>query len=267
MIRINSPEDIVAIRKASAIVAETLDMIGRHIQEGVSTERLNKICHDFIVSKGAVPAAFGYNHFTKSITTSINHISGHGVPREYDEWDGDVCLVGILRDGDTLNVDVAVIFEGHYGDSSRMYCVGKPSPEHRFLNDAAKLCLVAGIKAVKDGAYFSDIGAAIQKKVREINKFSPYPPITIIKDTFGHGVGKKFHDAPIIPHYKNKMDCKMQAGMVFTIEPCICAGKPETVLTYDGWTKATKDGSRTAQWEHTILVTEDGYEILTKSAK
>ena len=249
-IKIHAPEDFEGMRKAGRLAAETLDMLVPLVVAGVTTEHLDKICHDFIVGHGAVPAPLGYRGFPKSICTSINHVVCHGIP-------GDRVLV----DGDVLNIDVTVILDGWYGDTSRMFHVGEPKLLARRLSEATHEAMMRGIAAVKPGARLGDIGHAIQT-FAESNRFS------VVRDFCGHGLGRIFHDAPNILHYGVAgTGPVLKPGMFFTIEPMINAGRYEVKILGDGWTAVTKDRSLSAQFEHSCGVTETGVEIFTLSPK
>jgi len=245
---IKTPEEIKKMRIAGRLAADVLEMIGEHVKPGVSTEQLDQICHDYIVNvQNAIPAPLNYKGFPKSICTSVNHQVCHGIPNDKK----------ILKTGDILNIDVTVIKDGYHGDTSKMFCVGKPSILGTRLSIITRECLFIGIEQVKPGNYTGDIGHAIQKYA-EKNKFS------VVREYCGHGIGKVFHEDLQILHYGiPKTGVKLETGMIFTIEPMINAGKKETKLLNDDWTVVTKDHSLSAQWEHTILVTDTGYEILT----
>lgn len=240
--------EIEKMRTAGRLAAEVLEMIAPHVKEGVRTEELDKICHDYIINhQHAIPAPLNYRGFPKSICTSVNHQVCHGIPGPK-----------ILKNGDIVNIDVTVIKEGYHGDTSKMFVIGKPTVLAERLIRVTQECMYLGIQAVKPGARFGDIGASIQKHA-EANRF------TVVREYCGHGIGKIFHEAPNVLHYgKPGTGEVLKAGMIFTIEPMINAGKREVKLLPDGWTVVTKDHSLSAQWEHTILVTDTGFEILTK---
>jgi len=249
-IKLHAPEDFEGMRKAGRLAAETLDMLVPLVVAGVTTEHLDKICHDFIVGHGAVPAPLGYRGFPKSICTSINHVVCHGIP-------GDRVLI----DGDVLNIDITVILDGWYGDTSRMFYVGEPKLLARRLCETTHEAMMRGIAAVKPGARLGDIGHAIQA-FAESNRFS------VVRDFCGHGLGRVFHDAPNILHYGVAgTGPTLKPGMFFTIEPMINAGRYEVKILGDGWTAVTKDRSLSAQFEHSCGVTETGVEIFTLSPK
>ncbi len=247
-ITIKTPEDIEKMRVAGRMAAEVLEMIGDYVKPGVSTGELDQICHDYIVEEQkAIPACLGYKGFPKSICTSVNHVICHGIPSEKK----------ILKDGDIINIDVTVIYEGYHGDTSKMFCVGKVAPHAERLVQVTQECMYKGIELVKPGARLGDIGHVIQRHA-EKNYYS------VVREYCGHGIGTQFHEEPQILHY-GRPDTGMELveGMVFTIEPMINAGKPQTKLKKDGWTVETKDGRLSAQWEHTMAVTANGVEVLT----
>ncbi|MDW8468835.1 MAG: type I methionyl aminopeptidase [Burkholderiales bacterium] len=252
---IKTPEEIERMRVAGRLAAEVLDFIAPYVKPGVTTGRLNDLCHRYIVEvQGAIPAPLnyappGYRPFPKSICTSVNHQVCHGVP-------GD----RVLRNGDILNIDVTVIKDGFHGDSSRMYYVGEPSIQARRLVETTFEAMWHGIVKVRPGARLGDIGEAIQRHA-ERHGFS------VVREFCGHGIGRKFHEEPQVLHYgKAGTGLVLEPGMTFTIEPMINAGKAAIRELADGWTIVTKDHSLSAQWEHTVLVTETGYEVLTLSA-
>ena len=250
-----SAEELERMRVAGRLASEVLDYIAPHVKAGVSTGKLNDLCHDYMVGvQGTVPAPLnyappGYKPFPKSVCTSVNHQVCHGVP-------GD----RVLKPGDILNIDVTVIKDGYHGDCSRMYCVGEPSIQARRLVDVTFECMWLGIAQVRPGARLGDIGAAIQGHA-EKNGF------TVVREFCGHGIGRRFHEEPQVLHYgKPGTGLPLEPGMTFTIEPMINAGKPGIRELADGWTIVTKDHSLSAQWEHTVAVTADGYEVMTGSA-
>ncbi len=239
------------MRRAGLLAAQTLDFITPHVEPGVSTEQLNTLCHDFIVGNAAIPAPLGYRGFPKSICTSVNHVVCHGIPDEKKR----------LEKGDIVNIDVTVILDGWYGDSSRMYFAGDVGVKARKLVDITYEAMMRGIEVVKPGARLGDIGAAIQS-FAESNRFS------VVRDFCGHGLGRTFHAAPNILHYgKAGEGLVLQQGMFFTVEPMINAGGFEVKVLKDGWTAVTKDKSLSAQFEHSIGVTATGHEIFTLSPK
>lgn len=246
-VTIKTPEEIEKMRIAGRLAAEVLEMIGPYVQAGVSTEELDKICHDYIVNtQKAVPAPLNYRGFPKSICTSVNHVICHGIPGPK-----------VLKDGDIINIDVTVLKDGYHGDTSKMFFVGKPSILAERLVKVTQECLYIGINMVKPGVHLGDIGAAIQAHA-EKQHFS------VVREFCGHGIGAIFHEAPEVLHYGTPGTGEiLREGMCFTIEPMINAGKRHIKMLSDGWTAVTKDHSLSAQWEHTLLVTKDGVEILT----
>lgn len=250
-ITIHKPEDFVAMRAAGKLAAETLDYITSYVAQGVSTNELNDLCHNFIINNGAICAPLNYKGFPKSICTSINHVVCHGIPSDK-----------ILVNGDIINIDVTVILNGWYGDTSRMYYIGKPSIKANKLVTTTYEAMMLGIETVKPGSTLGDIGAAIQKYAEGQN-------FSVVRDFCGHGIGRVFHTEPSILHYgKANTGLVLQEGMFFTIEPMINAGKAATIVSkFDGWTATTRDKSLSAQFEHTIGVTQDGFEIFTLSPK
>jgi methionyl aminopeptidase len=250
-IEIHPPSDFVGMRRAGRLAAEVLDMITDHVRVGITTEELDTLCHDFITKHGAIPAPLNYKGFPKSICTSINHVVCHGIPGPKK-----------LMDGDILNIDVTVILDGWYGDTSRMYAAGKPNVKAQRLMDVTYESMMAGIQAVKPGASLGDIGKAIQK-VAEGARFS------VVRDFCGHGLGRVFHTEPQVLHYHHP-ECDnilLEEGMFFTIEPMINTGTWETKVLSDGWTAVTRDKGLSAQFEHTMAVTDTGVEIFTLSPK
>ena len=247
-IKIKTPEEIEKMRVVGRMAAEVLEMIEPHIQAGVTTNELNQICHDYIVNEqDAIPAPLNYHGFPKSICTSVNQVVCHGIPNDKP-----------LKNGDTINVDITVIKEGYHGDTSKMFFVGKEQAHARRLVDVTLECLYKGIRLVKPGTRLGDIGAVIQQHA-EANHYS------VVREYCGHGIGAEFHEDPQVLHYgKAGTGAELQEGMIFTIEPMVNAGKRHVKLNKrDGWTVETADRRPSAQWEHTILVTADGYEVLT----
>lgn len=249
-----SPEDIVKMRIAGRLGSEVLDFIGPHIKAGMTTEEVDRLCHDYMVNvQQTVPAPLnyappGYSPYPKSICTSVNHVVCHGVPGERK-----------LKTGDIVNIDITVIKDGFHGDTSRMFYIGSPSIQAKRLCEATYECLWLGISKVRPGASLGDIGAAIQQ-LAESQGYS------VVKEFCGHGIGRQFHEEPQVLHYgRPGTGIRLQAGMIFTIEPMINAGRAAIRELADGWTIVTKDHSLSAQWEHTILVTETGHEVLTVS--
>lgn len=245
---IKTPEQIEKMRVAGRLAAEVLEMIEPHVVAGVTTEELNTICHDYIVNvQGCIPAPLNYHGFPKSICTSINHVVCHGIPTDKKK----------LKKGDIINIDITVIKDGYHGDTSKMYFVGEPSILAKRLCRVTHEAMMIGIEMVKPGVRLGDIGHAIQKHA-EGERFS------VVRDFCGHGIGAGFHEPPHVLHYgKPNTKETLKAGMIFTIEPMINAGKADTKVLADEWTAVTRDKSLSAQYEHTILVTDDGYEILT----
>ena len=248
-ITIHKPEDYNGMRKAGRLAAETLDMIGQYVAEGVTTNQLNDICHKYILDKGAIPAPLGYRGYPKSICTSVNHVVCHGIPDDTK-----------LKTGDIINIDVTVIVDGWHGDTSRMYFVGTPRVQAKRLTQITYEAMMRGIGVVRPGATVGDIGHAIQTFAEGFN-------FSIVKDYCGHGIGKTFHTAPNVMHFgKPGEGAVLKEGMFFTVEPMINVGRAETRLNqHDGWTVTTRDRSLSAQFEHTIGVTANGFEIFTQS--
>ncbi len=247
-ITLKTPEQIEKMRVAGRMAAEVLEMIGDYVKPGVTTGELDQICHDYIVNEQkAIPAPLNYKGFPKSICTSVNHVVCHGIPTEKK----------ILKDGDIINIDVTVIYEGFHGDTSKMFGVGKVAPHAERLIKITQECLYKGIEIVKPGTRLGDIGHVIQTHA-EKNYYS------VVREYCGHGIGLAFHEDPQVLHYgKPGTGMELQEGMTFTIEPMVNAGKATTKLKKDGWTVETKDGRLSAQWEHTMAVTADGVEVLT----
>ncbi len=250
-ITIHSQEDFDFMRKAGRLAAETLDFIAPYVKVGVTTNELNDLCHDFIINAGAIPAPLNYKGYPKSICTSKNAVVCHGIPDDKP-----------LKDGDILNIDVTVILNGWYGDTSRMFWSGKPSIKAKRLCNAAYNALMEAIKQVKPGNKLNEIGFAIEKYIEDFG-------YSIVRNYCGHGIGKVFHAPPNVVHfYDEGEDLILKEGMFFTVEPMINAGKHETLLSkLDGWTVTTRDLSLSAQFEHTLGVTKDEVEIFTLSPK
>jgi methionyl aminopeptidase len=248
-VTIKTPEEQDKMREAGRLAAQVLDMITPYVQPGVTTDELNVRCHDLMVNEqDTTPATLDYHGFPKSICTSINHVVCHGIP-------GDKAL----KKGDALNIDVTVIKDGYHGDCSRMYFAGEPSIKARRLSDIAEAALYKGIDVVRPGTTLGDIGAAIQAFVESRHA-------SVVREYCGHGIGLGFHEDPQVLHYgKPGTGLRLEAGMTFTIEPMVNAGKRHVKVLPDGWTVVTKDHSLSAQWEHTVLVTDDGVDILTPS--
>ena len=252
---IKGTSDIEQMRVAGKLASEVLDYITPHVRPGVSTGELDRLCHEFMVGvQHTIPAPLnyapaGYQPYPKSVCTSVNHQVCHGIPGERQ-----------LKNGDIVNIDVTVIKDGYHGDTSRMFMVGEPSIQAKRLCDITYECMWLGIRAVRPGAHLGDIGAVIQRHA-EASGYS------VVREFCGHGIGTRFHEEPQVLHYgrPGTLD-ELVPGMIFTIEPMINAGRREIRELADGWTIVTKDHSLSAQWEHTVLVTDDGHEVLTVSA-
>jgi len=246
----NYKEKFERMRLAGNLAARTLDMLTENIKEGVSTDKIDKLGYEFIRDNGGFSAPLYYRGYKKSLCTSLNHIVCHGVPSDR-----------ILNDGDIINVDVTAIVDDHHGDTSRMFCIGKTSVKAKNLIDATYESMMKATKILKPGIKLGDIGYEIQSYVEERG-------FSVVRDFCGHGVSNKFHEPPNVLHYGNKnTGIELTPGMTFTIEPMINSGKYEVKVLTDGWTAVTKDKSLSAQFEHTIGITENGYEIFTESAK
>ena len=245
-INIYSNDEAKGIKRACELVSSVLDIIKEHVLEGVTTLELNNICHNEIIKNNAIPAPLNYKGFPKSICTSVNNIVCHGIPNERK-----------LKDGDILNIDISLLLDEWYGDSSRMYCVGKPSKIAERLIQATYDSMMKGIEVIKPGNTIGDIGYAIQKYTEDKG-------YSVVRDYCGHGIGRAFHEQPIVRHYGNKGEGSViRKGMCFTVEPMINVGGKETRVAPDGWTVFTKDRSLSAQFEHTVYVTDNGCEIFT----
>jgi len=246
-ITLKSPEEQEKLRIAGALAADVLDMITEHVVPGVSTEELDRICHDYIVNvQGAIPANVGYRGFPKTVCTSVNHVVCHGIPNERR-----------LKSGDIVNIDVAVIKDGYHGDTSRMYFAGQPPVLAQRLAETCRQAMWRGIDVVRPGAQLGDVGHAIQS-------YSEGQGFSVVREYCGHGIGRIYHEDPQVLHYGEPgTGLELVAGMVFTIEPMINAGKRHVRLLPDGWTVVTKDHTLSAQWEHMVLVTPEGHEVLT----
>lgn len=243
---LHAPEDFAPMRVAGRLAAQTLDFITPYVKAGITTEELDKLCHDFIIQHGAIPAPLGYRGYPKSICTSVNHVICHGIPGNKK-----------ILEGDILNIDVTVIVDGWHGDTSRMFAVGKIGIRPAKLIDVTFEAMMRGIEIARPGTTLGDIGHVIQSYA-EKNGFS------VVRDFCGHGIGRIFHTAPNVLHYgKPSTGLELQEGMFFTIEPMINAGRPEMKILPDGWTAVTRDRSLSAQFEHTIGITKDGHEIFT----
>ncbi len=247
-IHIKTPAEIEKMRVAGRLAAELLHMIRPYVQPGVTTEELDRICHDYIVTvQKATPAPLNYRGFPKSICTSVNHVVCHGIPGKRR-----------LKEGDVVNIDVTVIKEGYHGDTSKMFFVGEPPVIARRVCKVSRECLLLGIEKVGPGVRLGALGHVIQKHA-ESNGFS------VVREYCGHGIGRQFHEEPQVLHYGDLTEgVELVPGMTFTIEPMINTGKRFVKLLPDGWTVVTKDHSLSAQWEHTVLVTGTGYEVLTR---
>ncbi|HKK05184.1 MAG TPA: type I methionyl aminopeptidase [Gammaproteobacteria bacterium] len=247
-VTIKTPEEIEKMRVAGRLAAEVLEMIEPHVQAGVTTGELDRICHDYIVNEQqAIPAPLNYHGFPKSVCTSVNQVVCHGIPGEKK-----------LKKGDIINIDVTVIKDGFHGDTSKMFFIDKPSVQAERVSRISYECLRMGIEMVKPGVALGDIGHAIQTHAEKNN-------CSVVREYCGHGIGRGFHEDPQVLHYGTPgTGMVLEPGMTFTIEPMINAGKRQVKLLPDGWTVITKDRSPSAQWEHTILVTPDGHEVLTR---
>src|SRR5206468_281823 len=249
-IKIHGPEAFESMRRAGRLAAETLDFITPYVQPGVTTAELDRLCHEYVADHGAVSAPLNYRGFPKSICTSLNHVVCHGIPGPR-----------VLKEGDVLNIDVTFIVDGWHGDSSRMYAVGKISRAAERLLEVTYNALMRGVAAVRPGATTGDIGAAIQA-------YAESERCSVVRDFCGHGLGRVFHDRPNILHYGEPGEgLQLKPGMLFTIEPMINLGKPPVKILSDGWTAVTRDRSLSAQFEHSVGVTESGVEIFTLSER
>ena len=249
-VTIKTPEEQDKMRVAGRLAADVLDMIGEHVKPGVTTQELDRICHHYITEvQEAIPAPLNYRGFPKSICTSVNHLVCHGIPGERT-----------LKSGDAVNIDITVIKDGFHGDTSRMFFVGKAPIQAERLSKIAFESMWLGIEEMAPGKHLGDIGEAIQKNV-EKNRFS------VVREYCGHGIGRVFHEDPQVLHYgKAGTGLELKAGMTMTVEPMVNAGRRHVRLLPDGWTVVTKDHKLSAQWEHTVLVTDTGYEVLTLGA-
>mgnify|MGYP003975270177 FL=1 len=251
-INLKTNDQISQMRIAGKLAAEVLEMITPLVVPGVSTEELDRICHDYIVdNQQSIPANVGYNGFEKTICSSVNQVICHGIPSEKK----------ILKDGDILNIDVTVIRNGWHGDTSKMFLVGKTQPHNERLVKVTQECLYKAIEVVKPGAYLGDIGAIIQEHAQK-NHYS------VVEDYCGHGIGQVYHEDPQVLHYGKKgTGLRLEEGLTFTIEPMINQGTKYTKVLRDGWTVETEDGRNSAQWEHTLAVTSNGVEVLTQRSE
>ena len=249
-VTIKTADEQDKMRIAGRLAADVLDMVGDYVKPGVTTGELDRICHDYITEvQGAIPAPLNYRGFPKSICTSINHVVCHGIPGDRK-----------LKAGDAVNIDITVIKDGFHGDTSRMFFVGKPGIQAQRLAEVAFESMWLGIEELAPGKHLGDVGASIQQHV-EKNRFS------VVREYCGHGIGRVFHEDPQVLHYGSPgTGMELRAGMTMTVEPMVNAGKAAVKLLPDGWTVVTKDHSLSAQWEHTVLITESGHEVLTLGA-
>ncbi len=249
-VTIKTADEQDKMRVAGRLAADVLDMIGDYVKPGVTTGELDRICHDYITGvQGAIPAPLNYRGFPKSICTSVNHVVCHGIPGDRK-----------LKAGDAVNIDITVIKDGFHGDTSRMFFAGKSGVQAQRLAEVAYESMWLGIEELAPGKHLGDVGAAIQHHV-ETNRFS------VVREYCGHGIGRVFHEDPQVLHYGSPgTGMELRAGMTLTVEPMVNAGKAAVRLLPDGWTVVTKDHSLSAQWEHTVLITETGYEVLTLGA-
>ncbi|WP_043361883.1 type I methionyl aminopeptidase [Belnapia sp. F-4-1] len=247
-IKLHAAQDFAPMRRAGRLVAAALDMIAAHVRPGITTAELDRLCHEFVLDHGARPASLGYNGYAHATCISLNHVVCHGIPGERR-----------LAEGDILNIDLAVVVDGWHGDSSRMYGVGKVGNRAARLMEVAREAMMRGIAAIRPGATVGDIGHAIQRHV-EAERFS------VVRDFCGHGLGRVYHDAPNILNYGRRGEgARLRPGMFLTVEPMVNAGRPEVKVLSDGWTAVTRDRSLSAQFEHSVGVTEAGCEIFTLS--
>jgi methionyl aminopeptidase len=245
---LHGPDDFAGMRRAGQLAAATLDMLVPHVRPGVTTAELDRLCHEYILAHGAVPAPLGYRGFPKSICTSVNHVVCHGIPGDRR-----------LEEGDIINIDVTVILDGWHGDTSRMFTAGTPNRRAQLLMDVTYEAMLRGIRAIRPGATLGDVGWAIQSYV-ERQRFS------VVRDFCGHGLGRSFHEAPNVLHFGRPGEgLALREGMFFTVEPMVNAGRPEVKILDDGWTAVTRDRGLSAQFEHCVGVTAAGCEIFTLS--
>jgi methionyl aminopeptidase len=248
MITIKSAREIEVMRQACKMAAKTLYFLGKNLQIGMSTEDINTMCHEYTINRGGIPATLGYHGFPKSLCTSLNEVICHGIPSPKE----------FIKDGDIINLDVTTIWKGFHGDTNATFLMGRVRPEVQKLVEISYECMMAGISVCLPGARIGDIGAVIQEMAQD-HGFS------VVHEYCGHGIGRKFHEDPQVVHVGEKgTGPEMRPGMTFTIEPMINLGKRHCKLLDDGWTVVTKDKSWSAQFEHTVLITESGYEILTQ---
>ena len=252
---VKSSEDVEKMRVAGRLASEVLDYVGPLVRPGMTTAEVDRLCHEYMIEEqGATPAPLnyappGYQPYPKSVCTSVNHVVCHGIPGDKK-----------LKPGDILNVDVTVIKDGYHGDTSRMFYIGQPSIQARRLCEVTQECMWRGIEAVREGATLGDVGHAVQS-------YAESEGYSVVREFCGHGIGRKFHEEPQVLHYgRPGAGLRLQAGMIFTVEPMINAGRADIRQLADGWTIVTKDHSLSAQWEHTVLVTANGFEVLTMSA-
>lgn len=249
MISIKSAREIELMRATSRLAAQTLNYIETKLEVGMSTEDVNKLCHDYIIAHDAIPAPLNYHGFPKSVCTSLNEVICHGIPTEKD----------IVKDGDILNIDVTTILNGFHGDTNRTFLMGNVSDEVKKLVSITHDCMMAGIETVRPGSRLGDIGAVIEEMAHDHG-------YTVVREYCGHGIGREFHEEPQVLHYgKRGTGVELKPGMTFTIEPMINLGKRHCRVLSDGWTVVTRDKKWSAQFEHTVLVTEEGVEILTQA--
>lgn len=249
MIKLKNREEIIKMRNAGKLAARVLEYIEPFVKEGESTGRLDALCNEFIIQNGAIPAPLNYHGYPKSICTSVNNIVCHGIPSMTQE----------LKNGDIANIDITVILDGYFGDTSRTFLIGEVSEAARLLVERTENAMYRGIEAIKPNTYLYEVGRAIEKYVSKLG-------YSIVREYGGHGIGKEFHEDPHVYHFYTTLNkIRLKPGMCFTVEPMINEGRYEVITSKkDGWTVTTKDNSLSAQFEHTVLVTEQGYEILTK---
>ncbi|MCD6023232.1 MAG: Methionine aminopeptidase [Fibrobacteria bacterium] len=246
-IKIKSDREIELLRESCALAAEVLQRAGELVKPGITTDEINTFVHDMTIKAGAIPSPLNYHGFPKSVCTSVNDVVCHGIPGNQ-----------VLKEGDIINIDVTCLLNGYHGDTSRTYAVGKVSKEARQLMDVTEKSMEDGIAAVTVGGYFGDIGEAIQELADEFG-------YGIVREFCGHGIGRGFHEDPMVLHYRSRnRGERIREGMVFTVEPMLNAGKPGIFVEKDGWTVRTKDGSLSAQYEHTVAITRNGPEVLTQ---
>ena len=247
MISIKNQSEIQLLRTSCQLAAQTLKYLGSQLKIGMSTEEINSLCHQYIISNGAIPSPLNYHGFPKSVCTSVNEVICHGIPSSTQ----------ILKNGDIINIDVTTLLNGFHGDTSATFLIGQVHPKIKKLVEVVNHCMMEGIKVCKPGALTSEIGRTIEMIVKSHG-------YTIVEEYCGHGIGREFHEEPVILHYDNNdSGVEMKPGMTFTIEPMINIGSKECYVLDDGWTVVTTDGSWSAQFEHTILITEHDHEILT----